>query len=57
MYVLDATPTEGAIHLMAADEYVLFFLDQQRRPLIGSVDYSYTIHREAGGAGGLQAGG
>ena len=45
MYVLDATPTEGAIQLMAADEHVLFFLDQQRRPLIGSVDYSYTIHR------------
>ena len=47
VYQLDATRTEGAIHLLRADDNILYFLNSQKQPLIGTVDFSYTLNRRA----------
>jgi hypothetical protein len=47
VYRLDAAATEAPLLLVRADEDVLFFLDQQQRPLVGNSDFSYTLHRVA----------
>lgn len=45
VYELDAGPTHGSILLLHADENVVMFLDQQRQPLPGNSDLSYTLSR------------
>lgn len=48
VYQLDPTPTEGAIHLLRADDNILYFLNPQKQALIGTVDFSYTLNRRVG---------
>jgi len=45
VYRLDPTNTEPALFLLKGDDNVLFFLDQNRRPLVGHADFSYTLNR------------
>jgi len=44
-YRLNAAPGEPALFLLRGDENVLFFLDQQLRPLTGHWEFSYTLNR------------
>ena len=45
IYQLDSTATEGAILLLRAEDNILYFLNPQKRALIGTVDFSYTLNR------------
>ena len=45
VYQLDGTATEGPMLLWKADENVLFLLDERKQPLVGTVDFSYTLSR------------
>jgi hypothetical protein len=45
IYRLAATQTEAPLLLMKGDDNVLYFLNQQQRPLIGNADFSYTLNR------------
>jgi len=45
VYELEAGPTHGRILLLRADDSVVVFLDQQRQPLPGNADLSYTLNR------------
>ena len=45
VYQLDGTETEGPMLLWKADDNVLFLLDEQKRPLVGTIDFSYTLSR------------
>jgi hypothetical protein len=45
VYMLLATSTQPALALLAADDNVLFFLDQKRHLLIGHGEFSYTLNR------------
>jgi len=45
VYQLDATATEGPMLLWRADDNVLFLLDERKQPLVGTVDFSYTLSR------------
>jgi hypothetical protein len=45
---LAATKTEGDLYLRKGDDNVLFFLNQDRKPLVGHVDFSYTLNRREG---------
>ncbi len=45
VYQLNATPTEGALLLLKADDNVLFFLNRNREPMVGHADFSYTLNR------------
>jgi hypothetical protein len=45
IYHLAATKTEGDLYLRKGDDNVLFFLGQDRKPLVGHVDFSYTLNR------------
>jgi hypothetical protein len=45
VYQLDATATEGPMLLWKADDNVLFLLDEHRQPLVGTIDFSYTLSR------------
>ena len=46
--VYQLVPTDPAepIYLMKADENVLFFLDNDKRLLVGNQDFSYTLDRK-----------
>ena len=46
VYRLEATETERALFLLKGDDNVLFFLDQNRKPLAGNADLSYTLNRK-----------
>jgi hypothetical protein len=48
VYRLDATPTEPALYLWEGDRNVLFFLDQNRKPMLGNAEFSYTLSRTDG---------
>jgi len=45
VYQLDGTATEGPMMLWKADDNVLFLLDERKQPLVGTVDFSYTLSR------------
>ncbi|MCI0358899.1 MAG: hypothetical protein L0211_10505 [Planctomycetaceae bacterium] len=45
VFELAATKTQAAILLLAGDDNVLFFLDHDRKPLVGHADFSYTLNR------------
>ena len=45
VYQLDGTATEGPMLLWKADDNVLFLLDERKQPLVGTVDFSYTLSR------------
>jgi len=45
VYQLDGTATEGPMLLWRADDNVLFLLDERKQPLVGTVDFSYTLSR------------
>src|SRR5439155_11971301 len=45
VYHLAATKTEGGLFLLKGDDNVLFFLWQDRKPLVGHADFSYTLNR------------
>jgi len=45
IYRLDPTPTEAALLLLKADDNILFFLNQDREPMVGHADFSYTLNR------------
>ena len=47
VYHLDATTEHGAILLLRMDDNVVLFLNQQRQPLPGNADFSYTLVRSA----------
>lgn len=47
VYQLAATPTESALLLLKADDNVLFFLDQNRKSMVGHAEFSYTLNRVA----------
>jgi hypothetical protein len=47
VYQLDATPTEAALLLLKGDDNVLFILNQNREPLVGHGEFSYTLNRVA----------
>lgn len=37
--------TEPALHLLKGDDNVIFFLDQNRMPMVGHCEFSYTLNR------------
>ena len=47
VYQLNPTQTEAALLLLKADDNVLLFLNQDREPLVGNADFSYTLNRVA----------
>jgi hypothetical protein len=48
VYRLEHTKNgEPPILLVKGDDHVLFFLDQQGKPLVGHADFSYTLDRRA----------
>lgn len=47
VYQLSPSATEAALFLLKGDDNVLFFLDQKRKPMVGSCDFSYTLNRRS----------
>lgn len=47
VYDLDATETEPRLLLLKGDDNVLFFLNQDRQPMVGHGDFSYTLNRRS----------
>jgi hypothetical protein len=47
IYRLSASKTEAALHLLKGDDNVLFFLNQDLKPLVGHSEFSYTLNRRA----------
>jgi hypothetical protein len=45
VYRLSADGKRPSLHLLGGDEDVLFFLDQNQQPMVGNVDFSYTLNR------------
>jgi hypothetical protein len=45
VYLLDGTASEGPLRLLKADDDVLFVLDERGQPLVGTIDFSYTLNR------------
>lgn len=45
VYQLNPTQTEAALFLLKADDNVLLFLNQDREPLVGNANFSYTLNR------------
>ena len=45
VYRLEPTPHEAGLLLLKGDDNVLFILNQQRQPLVGHADFSYTLNR------------
>jgi hypothetical protein len=45
VYQLNPTPTESALLLLKGDDNVLFFLNQDREPMVGHAEFSYTLNR------------
>jgi hypothetical protein len=52
VYHLAATKTEADLYLRKGDDNVLFFLGQDRQPLVGHADFSYTLNRRETSAAG-----
>jgi hypothetical protein len=46
VYELEPTKTQSGLSLLKGDDNVLFFLDSKRKPLVGHMDFSYTLNRE-----------
>jgi hypothetical protein len=46
VYQLAPTQKEAGLHLLKGDDNVLFFLDADRKPLVGHADFSYTLNRK-----------
>jgi hypothetical protein len=44
VYHLAPTKTEADLFLMKGDDNVLFFLGQDRKPMVGNADFSYTLN-------------
>jgi hypothetical protein len=47
IYQLNATQTQPALFLLKGDDNVLFILDQNRVPMVGHQEFSYTLNRVA----------
>jgi hypothetical protein len=47
VFELAAAGTQETIQLLQGDNDVLFFLDSERRPLVGHADFSYTLNRRS----------
>jgi hypothetical protein len=47
VYRLGPTPTEAELLLLKADDNILFFLNQDREPMVGHAEFSYTLNRVA----------
>jgi hypothetical protein len=45
VYQLDGTATEAPMLLWKGDDNVLFLLDEHKQPLVGTIDFSYTLSR------------
>ncbi|HKW00809.1 MAG TPA: hypothetical protein VJN96_13370 [Vicinamibacterales bacterium] len=45
VYQLDGTATEGPMLLWRADDDVLLMLDEHRQPLVGTINFSYSLNR------------
>lgn len=45
VYRLDATGREAPLFLLRADDNILFFLSQDREPMVGHAEFSYTLNR------------
>src|SRR5437773_6375915 len=45
VYHLAGKEADSALFLLKGDDNVLFFLDQNRDPLVGNCDFSYTLNR------------
>ena len=45
MYQLEPSPGEAGLQLLEGDANVLFFLDADRRPMVGHAEFSYTLNR------------
>ena len=45
VYQLDGTATEGAMLLWKADDDVVFLLNERRQPLVGTINFTYTLNR------------
>lgn len=45
IYELAPTKTEAALLLLKGDDNVLFFLNQNRKPMVGHAEFSYTVNR------------
>ena len=45
VYQLDGTAKEGPMFLWKADDNVLFLLDERKQPLVGTIDFAYTLSR------------
>jgi hypothetical protein len=45
VYRLEPTETEAALFFLKGDDNVLFFLNQDGKPLVGNADFSYTLNR------------
>ena len=45
VYQLDADAAHGPIMLLRMDDNIVLFLDQQRQPLPGNADFTYTLTR------------
>jgi hypothetical protein len=45
VYHLSETKTEAGLFLLKGDDNVLFFLGQDRKPMVGHADFSYTLNR------------
>jgi hypothetical protein len=45
VFHLAKTKTEADLFLLKGDDNVLFFLNQDRKPLVGHADFSYTLNR------------
>jgi hypothetical protein len=41
-------PNKNILQLLKADEHVLFFLDSQKKLMVGNYDFSYTLNRVPG---------
>jgi hypothetical protein len=45
VYRLEPSHTQPAILLLKGDDNVLFFLDQDGKPMVGHAEFSYTLNR------------
>jgi len=45
VFQLDGTATEGPMLLWKADDDVLFLLNERKQPLVGTLNFTYTLNR------------
>jgi hypothetical protein len=45
VYQLEPSHGEAGLQLLEGDANVLFFLDADRRPMVGHAEFSYTLNR------------